>query len=103
MSTTPVAKAGTLLYAESGEYSDRRMHGIFRVLVDFSPLDELERQLVADPEQREDYSFCDAEYLASLVARGLIEDVTYGTLYLGAYHDVETFRFTPDAEQPSTD
>lgn len=98
MSEPRIAKAGKLLCVDSGEYSDYIVHGFFVVLRDFDPLAELAAHLDAHPEQRERYRFRQESYLAALLAKGLLMEVDYGTLYLGGYSNHEELRFTPAAE-----
>ena len=98
MSEPKIAKAGKLLCVDSGEYSDYSVSGFFVVLRDFEPMAELAAHLEAHPEQREAYSFEGDSYLASLLAKGLLMEVDYGTLYLGAYSSHEGLGFTPAAE-----
>ena len=98
MSKPNIAKAGKLLCVDSGEYSDYNVHGFFVVLRDFEPMAELAAHLQAHPEQRESYSFEGGSYLASLLAKGLLMEVDYGTLHLGSYSTYESLSFTPAAE-----
>jgi hypothetical protein len=92
------AKAGKLLCMDRGEYSEYQVTGFFVVLRDFNPRAELDEYLAANPEQRESYSFEQDGYLAALMAKGLLLEVEYGTLYLGAYSSHESFSFTPTNE-----
>lgn len=93
-----VAKAGKLLCVDRGEYSDYNVTGFFVVLRDFDPRAELDEFLSAHPEQRDDYSFEPDGFLAALLAKGLLLEVEYGTLFLGAYSCHESFSFTPAHE-----
>ena len=90
-----IAKAGKLLCVDSGEYSDYHVTGFFVVLRDFDPRAELDEYLCVNPEQRESYQFQQDGYLAVLLAKGLLMEVEYGTLYLGAYLSHDSFFFTP--------
>lgn len=93
-----MAKAGKLLCLDSGAYSDYSVHGFYVVLRDFDPIAELAQHLEAHPEQRESYHFEHDSYVATLLAKGLLLEVEYGTLYLGAYSSHEEMRFTPASE-----
>lgn len=89
-----IAKAGKLLCVDRGEYSDYNVTGFFVALRDFDPRAELDEFLNAHPEQREDYSFEQDMFLAALLAKGLLLEVDYGTLYLGTYSSHDSFGFT---------
>lgn len=89
-----IAKAGKLLCIDSGEYSDYDVTGFFVVLRDFAPMEELEEYKAAHPEQSEPYSFEQSAFLAVLLAKGLLLEVEYGNLYLGAYSSCNELRFT---------
>ena len=92
-----IAKAGTLVCVDSGEYSDSQVHGFFVVLRDFAPLAELAEYVAAHPEQpaqREDFFERD-EFLAGLLAKGLLLEIAYGTLFLSVYHCVSGVAFIP--------
>lgn len=90
-----IAKAGKLLCVDRGQYSDYGVTGFFLVLRDFDPRAELNEFLNAHPKQRENCCFEQDEFLAAILAKGLLLEVEYGTLYLGAYSDVGRFRFIP--------
>lgn len=90
-----IAKAGKLLCVDSGAYSEYSVRGFFVVLRDFDPAGELAAHLDANPEQRKDYCFQEDSFLAALLAKGLLLEVEYGTLYLTGYSSHEEFRFTP--------
>lgn len=98
MSEPKIAKAGKLLCVDSGAYSDYSVRGFFVVLRDFDPHAELAAHLDANPAQRESYRFEEDSFLAALLAKGLLLEVEYGTLYLTGYSNHEEFRFTPAAE-----
>ena len=97
MSTEKIAKAGKLLCVDSGAYSDYSVRGFFVVLRDFDPAAELESYLDEHQEQRADYHFEEDGYLAALLAKGLLMEVDYGTLYLTGYSSHKEFMFTPAA------
>ena len=90
-----IAKAGKLLCVDRGAYSDYEVTGFFVVLRDFDPLAELEEYLTTHADQREAYSFEQDEYLAALLAKGLLVEIEYGTLYLGSYSCFDSLRYTP--------
>lgn len=92
-----IAKAGKLVCVDSGDYSDKIVHGFFVALKDFEPDAELARHLEAHPGQREHYKFEGESYLASLLAKGFLMEVSYGTIHLTGYSSHNEFMFTPGA------
>lgn len=57
---------------------------------------KLNAYLDEHPEQLANYRFKEDEYLASLLAKGLLMEVEYGTLHLTEYSCYKKFRFTAD-------
>jgi len=94
------AKKGKLLCLDCGEYSDYSVEGFFVVLEDFNPFDKLDEYLKEKPGQATRYEFEYREYLARLIADGLLLEIDYGTLYLGSYStcDNMSFRAGPDSD-----
>ena len=90
-----IAKAGSLICVDRGEYSDYRVLGFFVALRDFDPRIELAEHLKEQPEQTEDYAFEGDMYLSYLLSKGLLLEIDYSTLYLGAYAQSDAIRFTP--------
>lgn len=90
-----LARAGSLVCVDHGEYSDYSVRGFFVVLKEFDPRERVEAHLAEHPEQRETYQFDDDGYLASLIAQGLLLEIQYSTIYTGAYSSHSEFRFTP--------
>jgi len=88
------AKAGTLLCLDCGEYSDYYVIGFFVVLKDFDPLAEISEYIELNPEQKKDYNFDNGKFLAVMIAKGLLLEITYSTLFMGAYRCSE-ITFTP--------
>jgi hypothetical protein len=84
------AKAGSLLFLDEGEYSDYRAVGFFVVLQDFSPSEELE---IVGAERYKDTEI----FVAHLIKKGLLLEIEYSNLYLGAY-GLDTADFTPFKE-----
>ncbi len=82
-------KAGRLLSLERGEYSDKWTIGMFVALRDFTPATELEMYLVEHPEQREDYNGEHDQFLAWLLARGLLLEIDYTPVHIGSYGRLE--------------
>jgi hypothetical protein len=89
------AKAGTLFMVDSGSYSDYSVIGFFVVLKEFNPIAELREYLAARPEQLETYRFKESEYLAAILAKGLLLEIEYSTLHLGDYSRHTEVAFTP--------
>ena len=90
-----IAKAGKLVCVDSGEYSDYSVTGFFVVLRDFDVMAELEKYKAAHPDQCEQYSFQQSAFLSALLGKGLLLEVEFGTLYLGAYSSCDELNFTP--------
>jgi len=88
---TPIAKAGKLVYVDSGSYSDYSVMGFFVALQDFCPQNELNEYLkqVPNPYFNED------QFLAFLLKKGLLLKVEYSQLHLGGYGQATDFSFTP--------
>lgn len=93
-SKAKIAKAGKLLMADTGEYSDYMVIAFFVVLKDFDPMQELEEYRIANPDQAEDYGFKENAFLAWLTAKGYLLEVEYGNLFLGSYATCDDVRFT---------
>ena len=92
---TSIARAGTLLSVESGCYSDYGVVGFFVVLKDFDPRAELDEYLSTRPDQNQQYSFENDQFLAVILAKGLLLEIKYGVLHLSDYSRIEEFRFAP--------
>ena len=95
MSGETMAKAGSLLCIDRGEYSDYSVIGFFVVLRDFEPAAELAAYLAANKRDQSPYEFRSECYLGSLIAKGLLMDVPYSTLYLGDYRSSGKVEFQP--------
>ena len=78
LNPTAIAKAGRLVLVDTGSYSDYHVIGIFRVLKDFNPKEEVDKFLVKK-------SFDEDEFVAYLLARGLLEEMDHDGLYLNLY------------------
>jgi len=90
-----LAKAGSLLCIDRGAWSNYQVTGFFVVLREFDPMESLQKYFVDHPEQNDDYSFKEDEFLAYLLSLGLLLEVEYGTLYLSDYGRASTVSFTP--------
>jgi len=90
-----IAKAGTLLCIDRGEYSDYEVTGFFVVLREFTPFIELDEYLYAHPKEKEGYNFERDRFLAALLAKGLLLEVEYGILYLGDCRQANECSFKP--------
>lgn len=95
MNDKRIAKAGKLLRLDEGECGDYGVVGFFVVLRDFDPMGELEVYKEAHPDQCEHYNFEHSGFLAMLIEKGLLLEIEYGNLYLGAYSSCDEMRFTP--------
>jgi len=65
------------------------------VIREFCPADELAEHLNNNPEQKDNYCFEEESFLASMLAKGLLLELGYGTMHLTDYGNYEEFRFTP--------
>ena len=89
-----VAKAGTLLSIESGEYSDYSVWGFFVVLKDLDVFAERDEWVRLHPEQAQRYYFEGNSFLAALLAKGYLLEIPYGVIHLSDYSSGE-IEFTP--------
>lgn len=89
------AKRGSLMAITAGQYSDHYTLGFFVVLRDFDPIAESDEYLAQNPKQAEDYTFSESAFLRSLIAKGLLLEIEYGELFLGAYGCASGMNFTP--------
>lgn len=90
-----IAKAGALLSVEEGCYSDYGVVGFFVVLKEFMPAAELDDYISTRPDQKETYSFRSSEFLAFLLAKGLLLEISYGKLHLGDYSRIGEVEYYP--------
>lgn len=91
-----LAAAGSLVCVDEGAYSDYQVTGFFVVLTDFEPMALLGEYLNENPEQRKDYSFSSAQFLAFLLAKGLLLEIAYGTLFMSEYGKSSEVWFAPN-------
>lgn len=92
-----VAKAGTWLCVSEGEDSNYSILGLYVVLKDFTPYNELDFFLAEHPDQRETYKFNSAAFLAYLINNGFFLEIKYGLMYMGSSSSIENFLFLPSA------
>lgn len=81
------AKAGTLLMISDGNYSSYQVKGFFVVLTEFQPkalLEEFSPESTA-PDKPTVRHFEPTEFLAFLLKKGLLLEVSYGELWCGDY------------------
>jgi hypothetical protein len=90
-----IAKEGSLLCVDSREYSSYGVTGFFVVLRDFDPMAELATYLAEHADQAIEYRFRQAEFLATLLGKGFLLEIVYGSLYLGDYENHAEISFTP--------
>jgi hypothetical protein len=93
-----IAKAGKMICVDSGEYSNYSITGFFVVLKDFNPMAELKEYKAANPDECKPYSFNDSKFLAQILTKGLLLEIEYGTLYMGAREEFDGVNFTPSRE-----
>lgn len=90
-----IAKAGSLLSIDEGEYSDYGVIGFFVVLADFDPKAVLEEYLAEHQDQGRRYGFCREQFLAFAISKGLLLEIKYSGWYMGSYSSCDDMRFTP--------
>jgi hypothetical protein len=91
-------KAGHLLMVSEGCYSDYGVTGFFVALATFKPLELRTEFLAAHPEQEEMYRFRGETFMAFLIRKGLLLEITHASLHLGDYSTVKEMSFTPVGE-----
>jgi hypothetical protein len=92
---TKPAKGGSLLCVTSGCYSDFGLNGFFVVLADFVPGAELDEYLAGSPSGRKQYSFSGDGFIAHLIRKGLLLELSPAELHLGDYGNVNEVYFRP--------
>lgn len=95
-----IAKAGTLISVENGCYSDYGVIGFFVVLKDFEPMAEVTAWGEQYPDQKASYAFKEHEFLALLISKGYLLEISYATLHLGDYSRINEVRFEPVIPEP---
>ena len=86
LNPTAIAKAGRLVLVDTGSYSDYHVLGIFRVLKDFNPKEEVDKFLAEQLKKSFDiFTDHEDEFVAYLLARGLLEEMDHDGLYLNLY------------------
>ena len=88
-------KAGQLLMISEGCYSDYGVTGFFVALETFKPLELRTEFIVAHQEQDGDYHFRGETFVAFLIRKGLLLEITHATLHLGNYSRASEMEFTP--------
>ena len=99
---TAIAKAGSLLSIESGEYSDYSVHGFFVVLRDFSPQDELAAHMATkkyEPDEWTRERMGTSAFMAFLIAKGFLLEVPYGVIHTDDYGRIDDFEFRPPVSE----
>lgn len=87
-----VAKAGSLLCIDHGSYSDYDVTGFFVVLRDFSPMLVLDEFKCVNERARSGRFDRDV-FLAFLLEKGFLLELSYSTLYLGDYSNIDNVAF----------
>lgn len=95
MGKIEVFKIGELMTASEGEYSDYRVNGLFKVLIEFDAQELLVKWAEETGREINDGIVnCDdknenIEYLGWLNKKEYIEDVEYRELHMGSYGETE--------------
>jgi hypothetical protein len=78
-------EVGYVILVQSGEYSDKSTHGVFRVKVAF------EKDAMIDAfkltKAGEDY-FEHGEFVTWLDSQGVVEEIIYHVMHIGSYGDL---------------
>lgn len=104
-----IAKQGSLIQVDSGEYSDYSVIGFFVALVDFHPMLELSLYLHDNPLKDNEYlpgrkyGFRANAFLAFLVGKGYLLEISRSIFYLGEYEDAQTVEFRPYPQKGDED
>jgi hypothetical protein len=77
-----LAKAGTLLLIDTGEYSDYHILGFFVVVHEFEPHKELKEFLESDSDYIINNTFNEDSFLAMLLFKGLLLEIEFKNLHL---------------------
>lgn len=91
-------KASEIVIVTAGCYSDYGMHGVFRAMADIDPDAAAKAWVTAHPEQAEDYSFNEHQFLTEIYKRGLLVSVDAIEWHLGDYGKISEMDV---AEAPS--
>lgn len=89
-----IARAGSLLSLESGEYSDYQVHGFFVVTQEFEPEAEVDAYFAEHPDQRDQY-FERSMFIPWLLRKGLLIEIEHAVWHLTDYGSPGEIRFTP--------
>lgn len=95
MNEQNIAKAGSLLSVEEGEYSDYGVVGFFVVLADFDTKAVLDEYLSENQDNARRYSFDRSKFIAFVISRGFLLEIKYSGWYIGSYSSCDDMRFTP--------
>ena len=82
-----LVRAGQLVAFESGEYSDRSTAGFLVALVEFDL--KKEHSLFSIEEEKQDCGSSGEHFLPFLVRKGYLMDVSFKTVHMGSYGDIE--------------
>lgn len=85
MGNKSIVRKGELLAITEGAYSSYGVLGMYKVLVEFKPYEELDKYLQINPDQGIDYRFSPYEFLSYLDKKGYFEEVPTVSLHLGDY------------------
>ena len=88
-----MVEQGRLVMIDSGAYSDQIIMGFFVILESFDLKKKLEEYLVIHPKERMEYAFQPDQFLATLLAQGLLLEITYDNIYLSGYGEVSEVSF----------
>lgn len=80
-------EVGEVILIQSGEYSDKSTHGVFRVKVAFDKDAMIEAFKLANP----DLDGYDAHggFVGWLTKQGVLEEIDHHVMHIGSYGDLE--------------
>lgn len=87
MGNLKIAKEGQVLSITQGCYSSYQVVGLYEVVRDFQPMEELEEYLKENPGQKEKYQFKELGFHFFLDKKGFLKEISNVTLHLGDYGD----------------
>ena len=83
---------GETLVFTSGVYSSYDLMDVAIAQQDFDLSAQVARYLIKHPEQRQEYCFCCASFLAMLVTEGLVRLQPYREVHLGDHSCLPTWK-----------
>ena len=83
-------KKGELITIATGAYSDYSISGVFRVLADFNPQEQMEKFAAETPLEDDDTYRDLSEFIAWISRSGLLEPLESREWHIGSYGRLES-------------